>query len=187
MMAYKFQVQKISGYTALNHKFSKQHLLKAGLSFDLISMNFHDSCLYDLNVPDNYEIRWNYQGTAALIQPFVQWKWRISDQMDFTAGVHAQYFTLTNSISPFEPRVGWKYRMGNGQSISAGGGLHSMIQPYYTYAYKVLPGSSNPNSNMNMDFSRSAHTGIGYEKSFNKGFNIKTEAYYQYLYNDQCR
>lgn len=183
MMAYKFKVQKISGYTAINHKLNKQHLLKAGLSFDLISMNFLDSCLYNLDVPDVYEVRWNYQGQAAIIQPFVQWKWRVSDHMDVTAGIHAQYFTLTNSISPFEPRVGWKYRMDNGQAIFAGGGLHSMIQPYYTYAYKVLPGMNNPNSNMNMDFSRSAHSGIGYEKSFNKGFNIKTEAYYQHIYN----
>jgi hypothetical protein len=183
MMAYRFKVQKLSGYTAINHKFNKQHLIKVGLSFDLISMNFLDSCLYNLDVPDNYELRWNYQGSAAIIQPFVQWKWRVSDNMDVTAGIHAQYFTLTNSISPFEPRLGWKYKMDNGQAIFAGGGLHSMIQPYYTYAYKVMPGTNNPNSNLDMDFSRSAHSGIGYEKSFNKGFNIKTEAYYQYLYN----
>jgi hypothetical protein len=185
MMGYGFQVQKISGYTAVNHKFNKQHLIKAGLSFDLISMDFQDSCLYNLDsLALGFETRWNYQGMAAIIQPFVQWKWRVSDNMDVTAGIHAQYFTLTNSISPFEPRLGWKYKMDNGQAIFAGGGLHSMIQPYYTYAYKVLPGQAmGPNSNMNMDFSRSAHSGIGYEKSFNKGFNIKTEAYYQYLYN----
>ncbi len=185
MMGYGFQVQKISGYTAVNHKFNKQHLIKAGLSFDLISMDFQDSCLYNLDSAAlGFETRWNYQGMAALIQPFVQWKWRVSDNMDVTAGIHAQYFTLTNSISPFEPRLGWKYKMDNGQAVFAGGGLHSMIQPYYTYAYKVLPGQAmGPNSNMNMDFSRSAHSGIGYEKSFNKGFNVKTEAYYQYLYN----
>jgi Carboxypeptidase regulatory-like domain len=181
MMGYGFQVQKISGYTAVNHKFNKQHLLKAGLSFDLISMDFQDSCLYDLDSAAlGFETRWNYKGTAAILQPFVQWKWRISDHMDFTAGVHAQYFTLTNSVSPFEPRLGWKYRMDNGQAIFAGGGLHSMIQPYYTYAYQYLDGKPG---NMNMDFSRSAHSGIGYEKTFNKGFNIKTEAYYQHIYN----
>jgi hypothetical protein len=184
MMGYNFNIQKISGYTALNHKVNKQHLFKVGFSFDLVSMNFIDSCLYDLDsVALGFETRWNYKGTAAIFQPFLQWKWRISDHMDFTAGLHAQYFTLTNSMSPFEPRLGWKYRMDKGQAIFAGGGLHSMIQPYYTYAYKVLPGVVNPNSNINMDFSRSAHSGVGYEKSFNKGFNIKTEAYYQYLYN----
>jgi hypothetical protein len=34
-----------------------------------------------------------------------------------------------------------------------------------------------------MDFSRSLHSGLGYEKSFGPGLNFKTEAYYQYLYN----
>jgi len=184
MMGYGFQVQKVSGYTAINHKLNKQHLIKAGLSFDLISMDFRDSCLYNLDSAAlGFETRWNYRGMAAIIQPFVQWKWRVSDHMDVTAGIHAQYFTLTNSISPFEPRLGWKYRMDKGQAIFAGGGLHSMIQPYYTYAYHYQDSIDGKPGNMNMDFSRSAHSGIGYEKSFNKGFNIKTEAYYQYIYN----
>ncbi|MEN9699732.1 MAG: hypothetical protein RLZZ301_930 [Bacteroidota bacterium] len=179
MMGYQFKIQKLSGYLAINHKLSKQHLLKVGLSFDALSMHFQDSCLYNLNIPDAFETRWNYNGTALLVQPFAQWKWRVSDQMDVTAGLHAQYFTLTNSLSAFEPRIGWKYRLGNGQAIFAGGGKHSMVQPYYTYAYHYMNGTGG---NMNLGFSKSLHSGIGYEKSFNKGFNIKTEAYYQYLY-----
>lgn len=34
-----------------------------------------------------------------------------------------------------------------------------------------------------MDFTKSAHSGIGYEKSFKNKLNIRTEAYYQYIYN----
>ncbi|MFN9110858.1 MAG: hypothetical protein ACK5XN_12400, partial [Bacteroidota bacterium] len=37
--------------------------------------------------------------------------------------------------------------------------------------------------NKNMDFTRSIHSGIGYEKFFNKSFSVRTEAYYQSLYN----
>jgi hypothetical protein len=184
MMAYKYTIRKLSSYTAVNHKINKQHLLKAGIILDVMNMNFLDSCLSDLDDQNTWKVRWDYQGTAALIQPFVQWKWRINDNMDFSAGLHAQYFTLSNSVSPLEPRIGWKYRMKGNQSIFAGGGLHSQTQPYYTYAYKVLPGeATNGASNMNLDFTKSVHSGIGYEKSFNKGFNIKTEAYYQHLYN----
>ena len=184
MMAYKYTIRKLSSYTAVNHKINKQHLIKAGIILDVMNMNFLDSCLSDLDVEDSWQVRWNYQGTAALIQPFVQWKWRINENMDFSAGLHAQYFTLSNSVSPLEPRIGWKYRMKGNQSIFAGGGLHSQTQPYYTYAYQVMPNSpNNPASNMNLGFTKSIHSGIGYEKSFNKGFNIKTEAYYQHLYN----
>jgi hypothetical protein len=184
MMAYKYTIRKLSSYTAVNHKINKQHLIKAGIILDVMNMNFLDSCLSDLDVEDSWQVRWNYQRTAALIQPFVQWKWRINENMDFSAGLHAQYFTLSNSVSPLEPRIGWKYRMKGNQSIFAGGGLHSQTQPYYTYAYQVMPNSpNNPASNMNLGFTKSIHSGIGYEKSFNKGFNIKTEAYYQHLYN----
>jgi hypothetical protein len=118
------------------------------------------------------------------VQPFVQWKWRINDYMDFTAGLHAQYFSLSNSVSPAEPRLGWKYRLKGNQSVFAGAGLHSQTQPMYTYAYNVLPNQAvSPTSNLNLDFIRSAHSGVGYEKFFAKGFSVRTEAYYQYLYN----
>jgi hypothetical protein len=184
MMAYQYKIRKLSSYTAINHKINKQHLLKAGVIFDLINMNFLDSCLSDLDNTNTWKVRWDYQGNAALIQPFVQWKWRINENMDFTAGLHAQYFSLSNSLSPLEPRLGWKYRMKGNQAIFAGGGLHSQTQPYYTYAYNVLPNQpNNPASNMQLGFSKSIHSGIGYERSFNKGFNIKTEAFYQRLYN----
>jgi len=184
MMAYKFNIGKISGYTAVNHKINKQHLLKAGLSFDVLRFNFLDSVLNDLDVPDDFVVRWDYNNFAFIFQPFVQWKWRISDNMDFTAGLHAQYFSLSNSVSPAEPRLGWKYKLKGNQSVFAGAGLHSQTQPMYTYAYNVLPNQPvSPSSNLNLDFIRSAHSGLGYEKFFGQGFSVRTEAYYQYLYN----
>ena len=181
MLGFDFKTMKLSGYTAINHKINKQHLIKAGVNFDVLSFNYMDSVLADLDDRNSWKTRWNYSGTALLIQPFAQWKWKINDKMDLTAGIHAQYFTLSNSLSPAEPRVGWKYRMKGDQSIFAGAGLHSQTQPYYTYAYD--PDNDGNAHNLKMDFSRSIHSGLGYEKSFGPGLNFKTEAYYQYLYN----
>jgi hypothetical protein len=181
MLGFDFKTMKLSGYTAINHKINKQHLIKAGVNFDVLSFNYMDSVLADLDDRNSWATRWNYSSTALLIQPFAQWKWKINDKMDLTAGIHAQYFTLSNSLSPAEPRVGFKYRMKGDQSIFAGAGLHSQTQPYYTYAYD--PDNDGNAHNLKMDFSRSLHSGLGYEKSFGPGLNFKTEAYYQYLYN----
>ena len=181
MLGFNFTTLKFSGYAAVNHKINKRHLVKAGINAEQINFNFIDSVLTDLDVPNSWQTRWNYKGTALLIQPFVQWKWKVNDNMDVTAGLHSQYFTLSNSISPAEPRVGWKYRMAGNQAIFAGAGLHSQTQPYYTYAYD--PDNNGDAHNLKMDFSRSLHSGLGYEKSFGPGLNFKTEAYYQYLYN----
>lgn len=62
--------------------------------------------------------------------------------------------------------------------------MHSMTQPMYTYFYHEYDANGNKvYYNDDMDFTRSLHTGVGYEKAFKKSLNLKTEAYYQYLYN----
>ena len=181
LMAYTFITNKVSSYTAVNHKINKQHLVKFGYNADFFLMNMHDSALIDYNVPDQYFTRWNYEGSCVLIQPFIQWKWRMSDNTDFTAGIHSQYFSMSNSLSPAELRLGFKHKFPGNQSVFAGGGMHSQIQPLYTYVDN-RKGVGNF-FNKGMDFTKSIHSGVGYEKFFNKGFSIRTEAYYQYLYN----
>ena len=187
MMAYVFQIQKTSGYVSFNHKFNKRHLIKFGLNADHFMYNMTDSVLAAGHTDDpatqNWINRWDYQGNAFLIQPFVQWKWRATENMDFTAGIHNQYFSLSNSVSIAEPRVGWRLKMKNGQAISAGAGMHSMTQPMYTYLYHQNVGGEKEYENMDMDFSRSLHTSVGYQKAFKKSLNLKLEGYYQHLYN----
>jgi hypothetical protein len=181
LMAYTFSINKVSNYTAFNHKINKQHLLKIGYNADVLMFNLLDSALMDIDVPNQFFKRWDYQGSALFLQAFAQWKWRISDKTDFTAGLHSQFLSISQSLSPAELRLGVKHKMNGNQSVFAGAGMHSQAQPYYTY-FDNRKGSGNY-FNKNMDFTRSIHTGVGYEKFFNKGFSIRSEAYYQYLYN----
>ena len=181
LMAYTFTTNKISSYSAVNHKINKQHLIKFGYNADFFLMNMKDSALVDYDDPNTFFTRWDYEGSCVLIQPFIQWKWRMSDNTDFTAGIHSQYFSMSNSLSPAELRLGFKHKLPGNQSIFAGGGMHSQIQPLYTYVDN-RKGVGNF-FNKGMDFTKSIHSGIGYEKFFNKGFSIRSEAYYQYLYN----
>lgn len=182
LMGFQFKTIKTSGYFSFNHKISKKQVIKAGLNADLLSFNMTDSVL---NLGHTAFVnRWDYIGSSVLIQPFVQWKYRVNEQMDITAGLHAQYFSMSNSLSLFEPRLGWKYSMKNGQKVFAGAGIHSQTQPYYVYSYHRFDNSGNKvYDNKGMDFSKAAHIAMGYEKNFKKGFQIRTEVYYQHLYN----
>ena len=183
MMGYEFNTIKTSGYFSINHKVSKRHLIKFGLNADLFLFHQLDSVLSDLDQPDVFVSRWDNNDNAVMVQPFIQWKFRASDKLDLTIGLHGQYFSYGNSFSPAEPRAGIKYRFKKGQSVFAGAGMHSQVQPLYTYSYHLLDQDQNKiYHNKNMGFMRSVHSGLGYEKFFNKGFSIKTEAYYQYLY-----
>lgn len=182
MMGYSFKTSRISNYLGITHKFNKQHLLKLGYNIEYQLLRMLDSAL---NVThSSFVNRWDYTGTAFLIQPFLQWKWRVSEQTDVTAGLHAQYYSLSKSLSPIEPRVAWKTRFKGGQSVFAGAGLHSQTQPIYTYLFHQLDTLGNKVlHNKSMDFTKSIHTVLGYEKIFSKSLQVKTEIYYQYLYN----
>ena len=181
LLRYQFKTSRASAHLSFNHKFNRKHVLKFGINADYLFFNMQDSIRPTYNGPWN--LRWDYQGGSALVQPFLQWKYRISDKMDFTAGLHAQYFSMSNSISAAEPRLGWKYQFTKNQKVFAGAGLHSQTQPYYVYSYHQMDASGNKvYHNKNMDFTKSFHSAVGYERSFNKGFVVRAEAYYQYLY-----
>lgn len=187
LMGYYYKTNKLSYQLSVTHKKGKRQLVQFGLNFDAIHVNQLDSVLnQDSLKAGNYRVfnnRWDYSGLSFLVQPFVQWKYRINENMDFTAGAHAQYYSGSESLSPFEPRLGWKWRMRKNQALSAGAGLHSQMQPLYTYTYHLQGAPNNEGHNKNMDFTKSIHAGFGYEKSFSKSLNIKSEVYYQHLYN----
>jgi hypothetical protein len=183
MMGYQFQFHKVAYHLAVTHKFNTRHLIKTGINTDLYYVTQKDSALR-LVTDNQFQMRWDYKGAYTLIQPFIQWKWRATENMDVTAGLHAQYFSLSNRFSGVEPRLGWRWKIKNNHSVFAGAGMHSQTQPLYTYTYNKFDAAGNKiYHNKNMDFSKSIHTGIGYEAFLPKSWNIKFEAYYQYLYN----
>lgn len=181
LMGYTFKTYRGLGHLAINHKFNTRHLIKAGVNVEIQYMDMLDTALNETKTA--FVKRWDYRGSAALIQPFVQWKYRIRENMDLTAGLHAQYYSYSNSVSYAEPRAAWRWRMSGNNTLSAGVGIHSQTQPLYQYTYHRYDANGQKNyHNKNMDFSKSFHSAIGYEKRLKKNLQIKTEVYYQYLY-----
>lgn len=182
LMGYEFRNYKTALFGSLNHKITKKHILRVGMNVDGFYIDNIDSALNQAH--DQFITRHDFEGTALLVQPFVQYKWKVSPKMDLTAGIHSQYFSLSDSWSYAEPRLGWQWRLPGRQVLKAGAGLHSQTQPLYQYTYQSYDSENNPRRlNMDMDFTKSIHTAFGYEKSFRKSLQVKSEVYYQYLYN----
>lgn len=184
MMGYTYKISTGAAYISLNQKINKKHLLKYGMNIDAHHFNMLDSIRTDItDSTSNYNYRWNYQSStpAVLVQPFIQWKYKINNRFTLNAGIHSQYFTLSNSISPAEPRLGIQYKPNEKSVIALGGGLHSQIHPLYIYSYQ-LPGNTEPH-NLGIDFTRSMHSVLSYTAKIAKSLQFKTEVYYQYLYN----
>jgi hypothetical protein len=187
MMAFRFDIYKVMGYFSVNQKINKKHYLRYGINVDSYYFSMHDSIRTDITDSlSPYRVRWNYDSPSLsyLIQPFIQWKYKVSKKMVFNAGLHSQMFTFSNSISPIEPRLGLKYNINGNSVIAAGAGLHSQTQPMYTYTYNKFDSLGNKiYHNKNMDFSKSIHSVLSYSLRLNKSMRFKSEVYYQYLYN----
>ena len=182
LFSYKFKTYKTALYASLNHKINNRNLIRAGLNVDGYYIVNNDS---SLDVTKSFfETRHDYEGFSVLVQPFVQYKLKVNEKMDFTAGIHSQYFSLSDSWSYAEPRLGWQWRLDNGHQFSAGVGLHSQMQPTYQYTYQTLDENGDfQRLNEDMDFTKSFHSAIGYQKNFKGNLSLKSEIYYQHLYN----
>ena len=187
MMGYRFDISKAMAYVSVNYKINRQHLIKYGVNVDAYMFNMRDSVRFDIaDSTSAYNIRWDYKSTTPsfLVQPFIQWRYKMTKKLTLNAGVHAQYFSFSNSLSAFEPRVGLKWNVSGNSVIALGSGLHSQTQPMYTYTYHKLDAQGNKIlHNQNMDFSKSIHSVLSYSLRLNKSMRFKSEAYYQYLYN----
>lgn len=171
--------------TTFNKKFNSRNFLNAGLYSELYQTLFVDSNDYLFGDNTFITLR-DYKGSTALVRGFIQWQHKFSDNFLINTGISDQYFLLNNS-NAIEPRLGLKYSLNNKQAISLGGGLHSQLQPTYIYFATDTSGGKQLETNRNLDFTRAAHAVLAYDNNFGANFRLKTELYYQYIYNAPVR
>ena len=187
ILDYTFKEGKISGAWSLNHKFNAHWVMKAGFNADALLYDYIDSTR-NLDSSSSYYYkyytRWNSKGVTYLVQPYVQFKYKPSDKLTLNFGAHAQYFELSNSLSPFEPRFGIQYDLGHDQIISFGMGLHAQQQNLYLYFYQLQDSLNHPlpPDNLDIGFTKSFHLVGSYSKLISPHLFFKTEIYYQYLF-----
>lgn len=181
-MRYQYDINRISTSLSANHKISRNHTIKFGVNADFFMYNMLDSALDDTHT--NWVRRWDFIGNGIQLQPYVSYKWKPTDNFSMMLGLHSNYFSVSKSVSPVEPRFGLKYKAGDKHTLSLGAGLHSQTQPQYTYFYQIHDTAGKAIiHNRNMDFTKSIHVVAGHDWAIGSAFRIKTEVYYQSLYN----
>lgn len=165
----------------INHKFNVQHVLRAGIiineyDFD-VNLNFYD---YDDDILKNY---YNQNGNTSNYQAYMQYKYKASEKLSMTAGLHGNFFKLNNTYN-VEPRIGMQYDMNSMNIFTAGIGFHSRLESIADYYTKVMQAdSSYLEPNRNLRSSKSIHYIAGYKRIINEFVNLKVESYYQHLYD----
>ncbi len=164
----------------INTKVNSRNTIKAGISADIYYSNYADSVLQD----SSFTYGEKFKTTNTLLQTYVEWQHKFTDNIVLNAGLHYQDFLINTNSTAFEPRLGIRWNFAPKQSIAIAGGLHSEMQPISVYYYEnKLPDGSYASTDKDLGFSKSAHLVLGYDYAFIPGWRMKIEGYYQYLYN----
>ncbi len=173
---------KFSVSTQLRHKVNAKNNYSLGIVLDHYYINYVDS----INHPDynKFITSSDVSGTLGLARAYAQWQHAFNNQLTGYAGFHVQYFNLNRELS-YEPRIALNWQPRGNNTFSLGYGLHSQIQPKSVYFFQNYNESDDTyyRTNENLGFTKSHHVVLGYDHLFSNNFRIKTETYYQYLFN----
>jgi hypothetical protein len=171
---------KYSFNSTFNKKFNSRNFLNAGVYADYYQTKFVDSNDF-LFGNNTFVILRNFNGSNALLRGFAQLQHKFNSKILINVGISNQYFSF-NKTNALEPRLGLKYSLTPKQSLSLGAGMHSQLQPSYVYFATDSINGKRVSTNKALDFTRAAHAVLAYDWQFSSNFRLKTELYYQYIY-----
>lgn len=164
-----------------NLKINSRLFFKVGVQDEIMGLDLHYKTKENIFAPEKQI--WDYQSNTNLVQVFAHLKYSVSSTLTLNAGVHSQYFFLNNSKT-IEPRLGLVYNVTNKSSFNLGYGLHSQMQPFNVYILQSKDFAGNTfYNNKNLDFTKSHHFVLGYNLQPFTDWRIKTELYYQSIFN----
>ncbi|HSH19450.1 MAG TPA: TonB-dependent receptor [Draconibacterium sp.] len=177
----EFIYKTFSVSSFVNHKFNAKNTMRAGVIFHNKTYNLYKKSLnFDTK---KMETIISDEGNTNLFESFVQWKYRVNENIDINSGLHYTYLALNNNYT-IEPRLGMKWDINKMHQINLGAGLHSKVEPVSIYlAEQVLENGSIIIPNKDLELTKAAHIVLGYNWNFAKDFRLKAEVYYQHLYD----
>lgn len=172
---------KLKAQSIFNYKFNQKNIFQAGATYTHSFFDFFEE--RDDNATGKFSRVMNASGDAGMLQSFASWKYNVSNNLTVVSGIHYTQLLLNNS-NALEPRVGMKWRPAPRHSFSAGFGMHSKVESISTYLYnEVQLDGTYFTPNRNLGLTKSNHSVVGYDFQINQNMHVKTEVYYQHLYN----
>ncbi len=124
----------------------------------------------------------NVKGNTQTLQGFFQWNHKLTKKLTMNLGLHYFQLLLNNSNS-IEPRASMKYDLTPKQHLTFGYGLHSQLQPLGIYFARKPDEDGYTTPNKTLGLSKAHHFVLGYDFILTEFSHIKTEIYYQHLFN----
>ncbi len=157
-------------------KLNAKTTLKSGVVSSFLNYNVFSGETFN----EESDINVSEKGNGVMTQFFSQAKYKISNKLSSTFGLHGTYFSV-NEDFVIEPRAGIEYQINAKHTLSAGIGFHSRRMPLSQYFVEVSNDEATSTPNKNIKLMRAAHYIVGYDWRVIKNGHIKIEVYYQDL------
>lgn len=203
-MGYNFQTITRGTHIFMNQKLSVRSTIKYGIQYTNYGYNLIDT-VRDLSLKPNrywtWNTRWNAIGSANMVVPYFQWKYKFNPKLSMVVGWQAHIYQIkytprtedsfkkakSHTSSYFVlPRLSFRYQASKKSTFNLGTGIHTQNQPSYVYFYdyreKIDTSKRTSPKNIGMDLTKSAHVVLGWDYSLGQSSRIKVETYYQYLW-----
>lgn len=180
------QTTRYSIKSFINSKLSNRLTVRAGIQGDLSDLK---TVVDDRDGrPDRNEdgiadldrVR-DFDGTFGLYQVFAQARYKLGNRTTINPGIHTQYFGFTADFS-LEPRLGLTHQLSSRWALHAGYGRHTQTAALPVFFFRDMA-TGNPDANQSLGFLQSDHYVLGADYSFATNWRIKTEVYYQRLFD----
>lgn len=167
--------------SVLNYKFNTKLSLRTGLVQSRLQYGLQSQHADEPGQTLQTQI--DEDGNTFTSQAFGQFQYRLNDKLTFNAGAHYLFLWL-NETQSLEPRASVKWDVTEKQSVAIGYGLHSQMQPIGTYFAKSFDHHGiTIEPNHDLGFTKSHHLVLSYNYLLGQNLRLKTEAYYQALFN----
>lgn len=164
----------------IQKKPNPKNLYGIGINFKWLFYQFEDKIA--LNSTELIP-QLNVEGNSTLLKGYVQWQHKFTDQLVLNAGLNGLFFGYNKKISA-DPRLSFKWQLSSRHSLSLGTGLYSQLpEEMFFFIETDLPGGSIALTNKNLGYMRSFQIVTGYDFLLSENLRMKTEAYYQHLFN----
>lgn len=170
----------------LNSKLSNRLSIRTGIQADLNQLNtivddrVGSPDRDEDGIPDFDRLR-DFDDNFNLLQAFAQTRFRITKDLTLNAGVHLQYFDLSEAFG-VEPRLGLEYKVSDPLQLTLGYGRHNQTPALPVFFFRDLS-TGSPNANQDLGFQSADHLVLGATWQIAPQWQLKTEAYYQWLFN----
>ncbi|MFY0685632.1 MAG: TonB-dependent receptor [Cyclobacteriaceae bacterium] len=177
----QFRKSAIKFASTYNLKINAKNKIENGLILTQMSFNMNDKRWSNENLA--LESVLSDKGSTQMYQAFSSWKYRPTDNLTFVSGLHFLGFGLNKSYA-IEPRIGMKWKVSDRGTVIAGFGAHSRLESVVVYLAKFNDGSGNMRPfNEQLEPTKSLHFVLGYDLAIGSNVHLKTETYYQHLYD----